>query len=364
MTDEDNDTSSEPSLGPKISYAPENQSVLPGFKKEISERPKDWRQWSDGQGNKIDSPKYGGRTSGAGKLIPPVTNPDGTPVRIGTFQVIRDARMRCLVVDFSKPIDDVEFPDADGVLHSNPIKGRTVYVASNETRAYNAMVTLHRIAEDLRAHREPDPLQCVDLAGKVVRLESFGMAQYKRGPKKNAYVLVDHDRHMADRNRNTSLKAENFKDAVGEFVRLARTLARDPTKKKKKKIFRGAPIDLGDTSSLGNFGFGGGSSFKPAWEKECPEPRGFTWNVCKEVFAKTGKWCRTANLIWADARPAALEEDARVAREAWLAEAGKEESVVEILRTGPNVKLTEKDASLLRSIEEAFDARFTVVKEA
>jgi hypothetical protein len=40
-------------------------------------------------------------------------------------------------------------------------------------------------------------------------------------------------------------------------------------------------------------------------------------------FAKTGRWCKTANLLWADKKPEALVEQASNYREEYLADPSK-----------------------------------------
>ena len=73
---------------PKPVFAPDEQSLLPGYKRYVSQRPKDWRPWSDGRGNKVDAPRRGGPSFG-GKTIAPLVGTDGQPIRLGTFQGIR-----------------------------------------------------------------------------------------------------------------------------------------------------------------------------------------------------------------------------------------------------------------------------------
>ena len=65
--------------------APTEQALLPGYKKYVRSAPKDFRAWRDGRGQQIDAPTKRGGGSFGGKVIAPLTDRSGKPIRLGDF---------------------------------------------------------------------------------------------------------------------------------------------------------------------------------------------------------------------------------------------------------------------------------------
>lgn len=84
----------------------QGQALLPGYRRYVGYEPKDWRKWEDGRGQKIDAPKFRGRTS-YGKDIPMPRNSHGELYVISSLdgtkkmQVLRRSDGRYVVGDFS-----------------------------------------------------------------------------------------------------------------------------------------------------------------------------------------------------------------------------------------------------------------------
>jgi hypothetical protein len=334
---------------PEPQWAPDEQALLPGMRPVLGFKPRDYRQWSDGRGNKIDAPRYGGRSSG-GKTVVPLVGSDGRPITLGTFQIVRNARGGHSVVDWSKPM--FEEPDAqDDVGESvseSRIMGREVFKPHQDLRrAMAAMIVLHRDAEAKKAGLPVDPAQVIDDRGKEIRRGSVALCRYARGPAAGRFAVVD---HAFSPRRVFDLEDKTTRAALKTFEKEA---ARRVSKKPRPAV-RGAPIAFEVPS-----GFGRGT-FRQSWgDKTYPEPGGICWMTCVMRYAETGKWCQTANLIWADLRPSELEQEAREAREAFLlsvsrsSEVSKKDATAALDRMK---KLGTKEKTVLNQILEAFDA--------
>jgi hypothetical protein len=302
-------------------YTPPGQSVLPGMKREISQPPKDWRSWSDGRGNKVDSPAYRGRTSSGGKTIPQPTEHDGSPIRIGSLQLLRDARGAFVIVDWDLPMTPPPEKQDDGEpeeLRSRgtaPVKGRMIFrTHADLDAARSAMRVLHQEKLDRAKGLLPNPERVSDLAGKPIAMAGLSLGRFIRGKYKGSFCVVDDARTIADPKKFGLLKEKTLKAATYAFVAIAEKHA---AKAKPKKRFVGAPIAF----SAPGGGMGGGFS-SSSWEKDLPEPGSLSWQSAVDFYARTGRWSFSA--CYPTGRPPALEEEALAAREAFLAEAGKE----------------------------------------
>lgn len=110
---------------PEPVYAPPEQTIIPGYKKYVASPPRDWRKWEDGHGNKIDSPPYQGQQF-TGKIIPPLTDSHGHPIKEGSLQLVRDAKGTYRIIDWSLPVSRIERTENDEG-RTLPIMGRCIY---------------------------------------------------------------------------------------------------------------------------------------------------------------------------------------------------------------------------------------------
>lgn len=343
---------------PKPVFAPDEQSLLPGYKRYVSQKPIDWRPWNDGRGNKVDSPKKGGPTFG-GKVVVPLVGSDGQPIRLGTFQVIRDARGTHVVIDWSKPaVGEPVVVEGDErkerPQQMSGIMGKEIFRSKDLRRACAAMLVLHRDAEATAAGLPLDPAQCTDDRSKEIKKGDVALCQYARGPQKGRFAIVDHGPRPR---RIFDIEAKNKKVAFRIFLKEAARRG----EQKPKPIVRGAPIAFDVPSG---FGFGGGATFSRSWkDRTYPEEGSDSWNTCVSLYAQTGKWCRTANLIWSDVRPDALEFEAAAARETFLKEeAARQEPKDEPKALRAMKKLSSADKRVLNEILEFFDGALLEVK--
>lgn len=340
---------------PKPKFAPTEQAILPGYKKHVPSPPTDYRQWNDGRGNKLDSPAYRGRTSAAGKLIPPLVGTDGQPIRLGTFQVVRDARGAYVVIDWSRPFyaGDEKKTETDGNEddgpHETPLLGKQVWRTNDLTDAKRAMAALHQFAEELRKGLVADPAPCFDLAGKRVQIGDLSLRRFARGKLQGRYAVVNERLSVASKKRTTLLKATTFKEAVFSFERERK---RREAATKPPRRFVGAPISFSAPSG------GIGSSFIPFDEREYPEPGSLSWKTAVDLYAQTGRWPRSAE--YPTGRPAALEAEAEEARAAYLAEEASRppepEPVDDPKALAAMRKLPARDQAILNQVLEHFDA--------
>lgn len=342
---------------PKPVFAPDEQSLLPGYKRYVSQKPVDWRQWNDGRGNKVDAPRRGGPSFG-GRTVPPLVGSDGQPIRLGTFQVIRDARGMHVIIDWSKPSAGEESVVEGDERKERPqqtsgIMGKSVFRHKDLRRACAAMLVLHRDAEALASGLPLDPAQCTDDRGKEIRSGDVALCQYTRGSQKGRFAIVDYGPRPR---RVFDVDAKNKKGAFRVFLKEAARRA----ELKPKHVIRGAPIAFDVPTGFG----GGGATFSRSWnDKTYPEEGSDSWNTCVSLYAQTGKWCRTANLIWSDARPGALEFEAAAAREEFLkAETARQEPKDDPKALRAMKKLPSSEKKLLNEVLEFFDGALLEVK--
>jgi hypothetical protein len=310
MTDEDV-KKSEPA------YAPDEQAIIPGYKKYISVKPKDWRKWEDGRGNKVDAPGYRGAQF-TGKIVPPLTDPHGQPYRDGQLQLVRDARGVLRVIDWSLSVSkDAVMDDEDG--RTPPLMGRCVYETRHSLeRALLAMSILAQRSRDKAAGLPEDPVQCKDLAGKPIFVGKLVLARYARGRFPGQLVIVDTALDIAAPARRIVLKKDTtLKQAVALLRKQAAGRKVAPAVARKKFVAAGPPITFSAPEGFGGLGGGG------AQDRECPTPDSKSWDVTVDLYARTGKWCQTARLIWAGQYPAELVEQCENYRQEFLDDPSK-----------------------------------------
>lgn len=318
MSDDSKDKKPEPV------YAPTEQSLLPGYKKFVSQPPKDWRKWEDGHGNKIDAPKYQGAQF-TGRIVPPLTDSHGNPIKKGDLQIVKDSKGNYKIIDWSlsaiaEPTSksdterdvDSDFEDARGTA---PIMGRTIYETRHSLdRAYKALDILAHEQKDRLGGKAKDPAACFDLKGVRIAVGEgkIWLGQYVRGKFAGQYVLVD-DRvditlpgHLFIFNKKT----ESLKEAVAKF--LAEVANRKVAPKKKQYTW--PQIQFSAPEGFGSFGGAGYAN------QTYPTPDSLSWDTIVELYARTGRWCETAMLIWSDQQyPEELIEQCRAYREEYLA---------------------------------------------
>ncbi len=123
---------------------------------------------------------------------------------------------------------------------------------------------------------------------------------------------------------------------------------------KKKRIFVGPPIMFEAPAGFG----GSGGGFQ---ERVGVSPDSMAWDTVVELYARTGEWCTTAKLIWADQYPAELIEQANNYREEYLADPSAFYDQPVPIVTGDEREIVEGDA-LVCEILETFDATIVSVK--
>jgi len=296
---------------PKPAYAPLEQSILPGYRNYVARPPKDWRSWENGRGEKVDAPKYRGQQF-TGKIIPPLTDSHGNPIKEGSFQIVRNAKGELVIIDWSLPVLGSVVADASGFEgeddgKTQPIMGRHVYRTRGSLDQAKAALAVLVLAKKERLAGVPsDPAQCHDLAGKPVRIGQLALCEFKRGKLTGRFVIVDHGRDIISKDRGLVLKAKTFKQAVASFIEKSKTW-KVP---RKKKIFVGPPIMFEAPA-----GFGGMGGFQ---ERVGVSPDSKAWDVTVDIYARTGKWCTTAKLIWAGQYPPELIEQCENYRQEYL----------------------------------------------
>jgi len=331
-------------------FTPPGQSILPGFKREISQAPTDYRSWSDGRGNKLDSPAYQGRTFGAGKLVPPVEE-SGEPVRLGTFQIIRDARGMYILVDWALPlVGKMPEPDEYGRTQQ-VVMGKQVLRCKTLEQAKNAMSVLHQHAKDAREGLAEDPAQCFDLAGKRIVLGALSLRRYARGSHVGRYALCDEHQAKFPLCKIFVLKATTLKEAV---LTLERENKKILVKPKPKMRYVGAPISFSAP--------GGGGGYVPFGERSFPEPGSVSWETAVQYFARYGKYPRSAD--WSTGIPESLESEAHAAREEFLA---KEKEEGKIAVDSPDAikamkKLPMEERALLNEVLEELNGALVSIE--
>jgi len=304
---------------PQPVYAPAEQSLLPGYKKFVSQPPKDWRKWEDGRGNKLDSPKYQGAQF-TGRIVPPLTDSHGNLIKKGDLQIVKDSKGNYKIIDWSlsaiaaqseRRTSDSDFEE---IITTAPIMGRTLYETRHSLdRAYKALDILALEQKDRLAGKAKDPAPCFDLKGVRIAVGegAVWLGQYARGKFANHYVLVD-DRvditlpqHLFIFNKKTA----SLKDAVTKF--LAEVARRKIAPKKKKYIWPEIQFSAPD-----GFGSSGGAGYA---NQTYPTPDSLSWDTIVELYARTGRWCETAMLIWPDQQyPEELIEQCKNYRQEYL----------------------------------------------
>lgn len=294
------------------------QSILPGFRRDVGPVPVDRRPWRAASGQQIDSPAYGGPEF-LGKIIPPVTEPDGSDVQLGSFQVMRDARGTLVVVDWGLPFDRRWRPpgEFDSPV-TPPIMGRTVYrTREGLVRAKNAMRVLFADKRDRARGLERDPAVVKDLRGKEIRLGGLVLCRFERGPRAGGYAAVNEALAVCERGRVELLQGGDLKTAFKAFTAFCakqkgRSSARATGAMVLKKKFVGAPIAFEAPAGFG--------ARAPIISRDArgAGPGSDAWKASVALYARTGKWCKTAMLVWGDARPAELVAEAEEARMEWL----------------------------------------------
>ena len=334
---------------PKPIYAPPAQAKLPGFKKYIAEPPKDWRSWTDEHGEKTDAPKYRGRQF-TGKIVPPLDDGRGNPIREGSLQVVRDARGEYSIIDWSLPITSSAalLSDGNDDAHTQPIMGCVVYRTRHSLeRAKKALGILAEEKTSLAKGLKPDPAQCFDLKSVAIVIGGLSLRQFQRGEFKNRYAIINTSLDITLPNRGLIIRAKTLKDAVARLMEETKT-RRGAHKPKKKYI--GPPIRFEAPAG----GFGG---FAGAGERTCPTHDSPSWDAIVALYAKTGKWCQTARMIWPLGNyPDELVEQATSYREEYLLDPGA--FYDEIV----SAELETKEVTV-QEVKKIFDSRLVELRE-
>jgi hypothetical protein len=317
---------------PKLIFTPPGQMILPAFKKEISQPKIDWRKWKNERGEQIDSPPFRGPQF-TGKIIPPLVDSHGRPIKDGSLQIVRDAKGIYKIIDWSLPADKtITKYDEDDEGRTAPIMGRPIYETRHSLE--RGMLALHILANKKRARDAglpDDPVQCKDLAGKPIFIGKLVLAQYARGRFAGCYVIIDTACDIAAPKYRLVMKKDvTLKRAVALLVKESKT--RKPAVAKKTFVAAGAPIKFEAPAGFG--GFGGDQ------DRECPTPDSKSWDVTVDIFARTGKWF----------------EQATNYREEYLADPSKfyDEPVVANAITDDGREIAEGHA-LVRDMLESFE---------
>lgn len=294
------------------------QSILPGFRRDVGPVPVDRRPWRASDGQQIDSPAFRGAEF-LGKIIPPVTEPDGSDVRLGSFQVMRDARGTLVVVNWELPFDRRwKSPGEFDAPVTPPIMGRTVYrTREGLVRAKNAMGALFANKRDRARGLARDPAVVKDLRGKEIRLGGLALCRFERGPHRGSYAAVNEVLAVCERGWVELLRGSELKTAFRAFTAFCakgRSGARATSAAAPKKKFVGAPIAFEAPAGFGERAPMIGRDARGAG------PGSDAWKTSVALYARTGKWCKTAMLVWGDGRPAEMVAEAEEARREWLKE--------------------------------------------
>lgn len=305
---------------PELVISPPWQAILPAFKKELNFPKKDYRPWRNQHGEQIDSPRYRGPQFND-KIIPPLTDSHGIPFKEDSLQIVRDARGVYRIVDWSLPADKTIAPvNEDTELQTHPIMGRAIYETRHSLeRAKLAMSILARKRRDKKAGLPDDPVQCKDLKGAAIFIGRFVLARYARGKFAGHYAIIDTASDIAAPAYRYVLKKDaSLKDAVLQLEKAHKTRKPAAAQKSRKKfIAAGAPIAFNAPEGFGGFGGGGGG------DRECPTPDSVSWDVTVDLYARTGRWCKTAMLIWVGDYPAELVEQCENYRAEFLEDPSK-----------------------------------------
>ena len=305
---------------PEPVYAPPEQAIIPGYKKYIAVPPKDWRKWEDGRGNKVDAPAYRGQQF-TGKIIPPLTDSHGHPIKDGPLQLVRDAKGTYRIIDWSLPADrNINLAGGgEDYGRTPPIMGRCIYETRHSVeRGKLALGILARKKRDRDAGLSDDPVQSKDLAGTPIFVGKLVLARYARGRFAGCYAIIDTTQDIAAPGYRLVMKKDvTLKQAVSLLVKESKKprKAGVAVVTRKKYIAAGAPITFSAPEGFG--GSGGGQ------DREGVAPDSLPWDVTVDLYARTGQWCRTAKLIWAGNYPEELVEQCQNYREEFLEDPSK-----------------------------------------
>lgn len=302
---------------PEPVYAPLEQTIIPGYKKYVATPPKDWRKWEDGRGNKVDAPPYRGQQF-TGKIIPPLTDSHGHPIKDGPLQLVRDAKGTYRIIDWSLAADKsyVRNVDDEG---TPPIMGRCIYETRHSVeRAKLALSILARKKRERDAGLPDDPVQSRDLADAPIFVGKLVLARYARGRFAGCYAIIDTAQDIAAPGYRLVMKKDvTLKKAVTLLVKESKKPRKTAVAVVRKKfVAAGVPIMFSAPEGFG--GSGGGNQ-----DRESPAPDSLVWDVTVDLYARTGKWCKTAMLIWAGNYPEELVEQCQNYREEFLEDPSK-----------------------------------------
>lgn len=323
------------------------QAILPGMRHAVGYVPEDRRPWRDARGRQVDSPAF--RAQFFGKIIPPVTEPDGSDVRADDYQVLRTATGDLIVVDWATPMSSNPL-DRGRELDSGmtrPILGRTVYrTRQGIVRAKNAMNALARRRRDEKSGLPLDPAVVRDARKKEIKRGELSLCRFARGSYKGRYCIVDDNVVFYERGHLELLTASaSMKAAIAAFQARAHAHQHsEPPRAASVARATGAPIAFEVPSG---FGFGARSARSDSNEKL--NSRSPAWRTSVDLYARTGKWCRTAELVWGDDFPAALVSEARAARAVHLERHEQLERMVDGDGDGDGAGDGASDASALVS---------------
>ncbi len=299
-------------------YAPPEQTIIPGYKKFIALPPKDWRKWEDGRGNKVDAPAYRGQQF-TGKIIPPLVDSHGNPIREGQLQIVRDAKGMYRIIDWSLPADKNSVREEDDG-RTPPLMGRCIYETRHSLdRSKLALSILARKKRDKDAGLPDDPVQCKDLAGKPVFVGKLVLVRYARGRFADCYAIIDTTSDItAPGYRLICKKDVDFKRAIELLLKESKKPRKSTATIGPRKVFvaAGPPIMFSAPEGFG----GSGSGFQ---DRDSPAPDSKSWDVTVDLYARTGEWCKSARLIWAGNYPAELVEQCENYRAEFLEDPSK-----------------------------------------
>lgn len=312
---------SEDTKKPEPVYAPPEQAIIPGYKKYIAVPPKDWRKWEDGRGNKVDAPVYRGQQF-TGKIIPPLTDEHGHPIKDGSLQLVRDAKGTYRIIDWSLSVNSAprgaDAEECEG--GTPPIMGRCLYETRHSVqRAKLALSILARKKKDRDAGLPDDPVQSRDLSGTPIFVGKLVLARYARGKFAGCYAIIDTAQDIAAPGYRLIMKKEvTLKKAVTLLIKESKKprKATGSVAVRKKYVAAGGPITFSAPE-----GFGGSGSGHQ--DRESPTPDSLAWDVTVDLYARTGRWCKTAMLIWGGDYPEELVEQCQNYREEFLEDPSK-----------------------------------------
>jgi hypothetical protein len=233
--------------------------------------------------------------------------------------------------------------------------GRAIYETRHSfDRAKLALNILARKKQERDAGLPDDPVQCKDLAGKAVFIGKLVLARYVRGRFAGCYAIIDTREDIAAPGyRLVMKKAVTFKQAVALLTKESKR-PRKPGNfavVRKKYIAVGAPISFSVPEGFG--GSGGGQ------DREGVAPDSLPWDMTVDLYARTGKWCKTARLIWAGDYPAELVEQCQNYREEFLEDPSKFYDELPGA-TNDDVREIAESHEIVRAVLEHFEGSFVI----